>query len=85
MFYRVIVLGVRHSITNACTGAYHQDARGVQGNAEGAAIGGLPLHCHTAAAKVVDADALAMGQTEDLKQTVTDTECHIRRILRSGG
>ena len=34
MFYRVVVLGVRHSITNACTGAYHKDACGVQGNAD---------------------------------------------------
>ena len=85
LFYLVIVLGIRYSITYAYGGAYHKDARGVQWNAERAAIGGLFLHCHTAAGKVVDADALSPGQTEDLKQTATDADSDVGRILCAWG
>ena len=85
LFYRVVVLGIYYSVTNTCTGAYHKDACGVQWNAEGAAIGGLLLHCHTAAGKVVDTDALALGQAEDMQLTAIDAESNIGHILCAGG
>ena len=74
-----------YSVTYACTGAYHKYACGVQWNAEGAAIGGLLLHCHTAAGKVVDADALALGQPKDMQLTAADAESDVRRILCAWG
>ena len=74
-----------HSVTYACTGAYHKDARGVQGNAEGAAIGGLLLHCHTATGKVVDTDTLALWQAKDMQLTAIDAESNIGHILCAGG
>ena len=74
-----------YSVTDACGGAYHKDARGLQWDAEGAAIGGLLLHCHTAAGKVVDTDALALGQAEDMQLTADDAESDVGRILCTGG
>ena len=85
MFYRVVVLGVSYSVTDACTGAHHKNACGIQRNTEGAAIGGLLLHCHTAAGKVVDADALALGQAEDMQLTAADAESDVGRILCAWG
>ena len=81
--YRVVALGIRYSITYACTGAYHKDTCSIQGNTEGTAIGGLLLHCQTAAGKVVDADALALEQTKDMQLTAADAESNVGPILRA--